>query len=320
MNIKAKEGIANLTTSIKQYMKSRSEGGDLDFKKEVVTHCIGVLIVLGISLVLAVLKIGFALTHSPEELESLAFIEALSPWTWLSSLMAKYVAFVLGSLMLLGIFVGVIFFHKGLFKIIARVSSFTFSVTLFGLGAGLIIFFGNQELLNEGTDRIEIFAGAVNYAIATFYCGLTLFVSIGFYNSKNSTSYTLKITSVAMIVISLTVATHYDYRNFTTFVYYAVFCSLIAIALLMFGIYLAIRSDLKSESALKKVREKSRETKFNDVIFGCIGLVAVIPLFIWFAWIFYKSGYNTIEFICMNVNNFPLRDLEFGSQCVELGL
>ena len=294
-----------------------NDSGDIElcFFTELKGHIKTAAIVVGIAVGIALLRYALKYFSSPEDANAQTIIMDLNPWYWISSLLTEPAAFGLTIFVMFGIFVAVILFHKASFRMLAKTSSVIFSVALTAVIAAILLMSIKPDFLYEGTFRLETFAGGINFAVTAFYSALVLFVSIGFYNSKHADSCWLKITSFVMVSICVYVAYSYGYAAFSYFTGFAFGISVIVVSLIMFGIYLAIRDSLEPGTAFKAVREKSRSTKLNDVFFGCVGLIAVIPLLVWYAWVFKNSGYNTIEFICLNVDAFAFRFFEFGTQC-----
>lgn len=318
MSINVKKHIEKIITSNESYTTSRGEGGELGVLKEIISHRKSGLIALGIAFVLTIIEAVFAFTHSPEELESLGVATSVTSLPWLATQIGPSVPFLLGFVTLGAIFFGVVIFQKWLFKIIASVSSFTFSVTLFGFVAAWIIWFANPEYLNKGTARIETFAGGVNYTIALVYCFLSLFVSVGFYNSNNTSSWPLTLTSLLMLGLSWKFGFGSDFEAFQTFILFATAISIFAIAMLFGGIYLGLDAQSSIREKLRVARLKTYNTTFNNVLFGCIGLGAVIPLFLLLGWVSYKYQFDTIEFICMKKDSWHYLK-QFATECTLLG-
>ena len=294
---------------------NKPSDNELSFVAEFIGHLKYGVYVVGIALFVATIRYIYMYFSSPEDTNALVIINALNPWYWISSLITEKVPFVLTVVVMVGIFLAVIFFYKPVFRVLAKTSSVILSTALTAVLAAIILMLFRPDFLYEGTHHLKTFAGGINYAITAFYSALVLFVSIGFHNSKHADSYWLKITSVVMLSICVYVAYFYGYAAFSYFTGFAFGISVIVISLIMFGIYLAIRDSLEPGTAFKAVREKSRSTEFNDVFFGCVGLIAVIPMLVWYAWVFKNSGYNTIELICLNVDYFGNSFFGFGTQC-----
>lgn len=249
------------------------------------------------------------------------FLDNISVLPIIASLVGIGVPYLMGFTLLSYIFLGLIIFRKKWFVVTKERALFFLATSFIGLVSAITLWLFFKDDIAP-LKLIQIYASALNYAVVFGYTLLILFVSLGFSINKHVESIFLTLVSCLVIGFSFMLFNMgITYSQYAYYQAYIVACGVVFILGAKAGIYLCIREEInkkESGTAINSVRLKARESKYNEVFFAAIGLIMVVPIFIVLAWAAYESDFNTVQFICYEVDSFPSSFGQFKDECSSL--